>query len=58
MKPWFFHRDRTRQKEKVLQLLTFSGAVRKADVEPPYLGSERISKLKQGRPRSMPAHTA
>lgn len=42
MTRWKQFRERRLRKKKALQLLTLSGAVRPADVEPRYLGRERI----------------
>lgn len=42
MTRWKQFRERRLRKKKALQLLALSGAVRPADVEPRYLGRERI----------------
>lgn len=41
MRRWKLYRQRRRRKQKALQLLTLSGTIRPADVEPRYLGRER-----------------
>ena len=41
MTRWKVYQERRRRKKKALQLLTLSGTIRPADVEPRYLGRDR-----------------